>query len=117
MFEEAAAVGDEAAEVPVEDWCQVRDSNISKSIGNVLDYYFQMFRMQIYIILLAFVVSLWPWSVLQHYDVDLPPSPRFFDKNYAILGFEFTFSIFLITFWESGVQTERHRVPWLGQIE
>ena len=35
MFEEAKAVGDEAAEVPVEDECQVRDSNISKSIGMV----------------------------------------------------------------------------------
>ena len=30
--------------------------------------------------------------------VDLPPSPRIFDKNHDILGFEFTFSIILITF-------------------
>ena len=47
------------------------------------------------------------------YHVDLPPFPRIFDKNHDILGFEFTFSIILIT----GVQTEIHRVPWLGQIE
>ena len=49
--------------------------------------------------------------------VDLPPSLRIFDKNHENLGFEFTFSIILITFWGSGVQTERHRVSWLGQIE
>ena len=47
MNEETTAIEVEAAEVPVEDKCQVRDSNISKS--------------------LAFVVCLWPWSVLRHY--------------------------------------------------
>ena len=47
----------------------------------------------------------------------LPLPTKFFDKNHDILGFEFTFTISLITFWGSGVQTERHRVPWLGQIE
>ena len=31
-------------------------------------------------------------------NLDLPPSPRIFDKNRDILGFEFTFSIILITF-------------------
>ena len=41
----------------------------------------------------------------------------FFDKNHDILGFEFTFSIIRITFIGSGIQTERHWVPWLGQIE
>ena len=48
MFEETTAVGDEAAEVPVEDECQVRDSNISKYIGSVLNhkFTFQMFIMQ-----------------------------------------------------------------------
>ena len=30
--------------------------------------------------------------------VDLPLSPRIFDKNHDILGFELTFSIILITF-------------------
>ena len=38
--------------------------------------------------------------------VDLPPSPRIFDKNRNILGFEFTFSIILIIFLGSGVQSE-----------
>ena len=59
--------------------------------------------------------QIYPWQRVDH--VDLPTSPRIFDKNHEILGFEFTFSIILIAFWESGVQTERHRVPWLGQIE
>ena len=55
------------------------------------------------------------WQSVDH--VDLPPSPRIFDKNRDILDFEFTFSIILITFWGTGVQSEWHRVPWLGQIE
>ena len=50
-------------------------------------------------------------------EVDLPPFHPIFDKNHDILGFAFTFSIILITFWGSGVQSERHRVSWLGQIE
>ena len=35
---------------------------------------------------------------LFHDHVDIPPSPRIFDKNHEILDFEFTLSIILITF-------------------
>ena len=62
----------EAAEVPLEDQIAKLETPIfSKSIGKVLYYKFtsKMFRMQMYIILLvlAFDVCLWPWSVLRQY--------------------------------------------------
>ena len=68
--------------------------------------------------LLPYFWQIYFWHIVDH--VDLPPSPRIFDKNHKILGFKtlmffwtlpLTFSIIPITFWGSGVQTERHRFP------
>ena len=43
----------------------------------------------------------------------LPNSPRIFDKNHDILGFAFTFSIILITFWGSRVrQKDTESLGW-----
>ena len=71
--------------------------------------------------LLPYFWQIYFWHIVDH--VDLPPSPRIFDKNHKILGFKtlmffltlpLTFSIIPITFWGSGVQTERHRFPLNG---
>ena len=67
-----------------------------------------MFRMQIHTILLAFVVCLWPWSVLRHYkDKNSLKETKKYKKyklglSWAILSYQLGLGCSLIKYQPTG---------------